>query len=209
MSGQHMNVKTAATTKDDVRAGILNASLALMNEGGLGSLSMREVARRAGVSHQAPYHYFADREAILAELAGEGFDQLYDYMVSALGQAKNKAHKVQLLGEAYIRFALNNPEVFKLMFRCEMCDLSRYPNAKAKADRTFDTVAKTLGAQGTSASDKTSPDLAPVIACWSMAHGLATLLLEGKLGQAFGDTRDQQEAAARRVVEVYARAFRD
>jgi AcrR family transcriptional regulator len=209
MSGQHMNVKTAATTKDDVRAGILNASLALMNEGGLGSLSMREVARRAGVSHQAPYHYFADREAILAELAGEGFDQLYDYMVSALGQAKNKAHKVQLLGEAYIRFALNNPEVFKLMFRCEMCDLSRYPHAKAKADRTFDTVAKTLGAQGTSASDKTSPDLAPVIACWSMAHGLATLLLEGKLGQAFGDTRDQQEAAARRVIEVYARAFRD
>lgn len=198
-----------AAAKDDVRAGILEASLTLMNEGGLGALSMREVARRAGVSHQAPYHYFADREAILAELAGDGFDNLYDYLVSALGQARNKAHKVQLMGEAYIRFALNNPEVFKLMFRCEMCDLSRYPEAKAKADRTFDIVAKSLGAQGGSASDKTSPDLAPVIASWSVAHGLATLLLEGKLGAAFGDTRDQQEAAARRVIEVYARAFRD
>ena len=56
-------------SRDDVRTSILEASIALMNEGGLGSLSMREVARRAGVSHQAPYHYFTDREAILAELA--------------------------------------------------------------------------------------------------------------------------------------------
>ncbi len=203
-----MNVTKTIASRDDVRAGILQASLALMNEGGLGSLSMREVARRAGVSHQAPYHYFQDREAILAELAGEGFDQLYDYMVSALGQAKNKAHKVQLLGEAYVRFALNNPEVFKLMFRCEMCDLARYPGAKAKADRAFDTLAKTMGAGG-SAADKANPDLAPVIACWSMAHGLATLLLEGKIGSQLGETRDQKEAAARRVIEVYARAFRD
>jgi AcrR family transcriptional regulator len=203
---------TAATTlrsaaaRDDVRAGILKASLALMNEGGLGALSMREVARRAGVSHQAPYHYFQDREAILAELAGEGFDQLYDYMVSAIGLAKDKAGKNRAMGEAYIRFALNNPEVFKLMFRCEMCDLSRYPNAKEKADRCFNVVVQTLGASGSSA-DKTNPDLAPVIACWSMAHGLATLMLEGKLAQSFGDTRDQREAAANRVIALFSDRF--
>ena len=52
--------------KEDVRGEILKAALDLMNQGGLGALSMREVARRAGVSHQAPYHYFTDREAILA-----------------------------------------------------------------------------------------------------------------------------------------------
>ena len=85
-----MTAVTRTTGKDDVRAGILNASLQLMNEGGLGALSMREVARRAGVSHQAPYHYFQDREAILAELAGEGFDQLYDYMVSAVGLVRDR-----------------------------------------------------------------------------------------------------------------------
>ncbi len=168
---------------------------------------MREVARRAGVSHQAPYHYFQDREAILAELAGDGFDQLYDYMVSALGLAKDKAGKNRAMGEAYIRFALNHPEVFKLMFRCEMCDLSRYPDAKAKADRCFNVVVSTLGATGTSA-DKTSPDLVPVIAAWSMAHGLATLMLEGKLSQSFGDTADQREEAARRVIAFFSERFR-
>lgn len=205
MDGPKMSAtKTAA--KDDVRAGILEASIALMNEGGLGALSMREVARRAGVSHQAPYHYFADRETILAELAGDGFDKLYDYMVSAIGLAKDKAGKNRAMGEAYIRFALNHPEVFKLMFRCEMCDLSRYPDAKVKADRCFNVVVQTLGASGNS-SDKTNPDLAPVIASWSMAHGLATLMLEGKLAQNFGETTDQREAAAGRIIALFSERF--
>jgi AcrR family transcriptional regulator len=197
---------TKTVSKDDVRAGILQASLALMNEGGLGALSMREVARRAGVSHQAPYHYFADRETILAELAGEGFDQLNDYMVSALGHARDRVGRARAIGEAYVRFALNHPEVFKLMFRCEMCDLSRYPEAKAKADRAFNIVVEVVGASGTSAN-KSDPDLVPVIAAWSMAHGLATLLLEGKLGMAFGDTRDQREAAANRVIAFFSERF--
>ena len=205
MDGPNMSAaKTAA--KDDVRAGILEASIALMNEGGLGALSMREVARRAGVSHQAPYHYFADRETILAELAGDGFDKLYDYMVSALGHARDRQSRVRVMGEAYIRFALNHPEVFKLMFRCEMCDLSRYPDAKAKADKCFNAVVTALDAHGASA-DKANPDLVPVIAAWSMAHGLATLLLEGKLGMTFGDTTDQREAAARRVIGFLSERF--
>jgi AcrR family transcriptional regulator len=198
-----MTAITRTAGKDDVRAGILEASLALMNEGGLGALSMREVARRAGVSHQAPYHYFQDREAILAELAGEGFDQLYDYMVSAIGLVRDKASKNKVMGEAYIRFALNHPELFRLMFRAEMCDLTRYPESKAKAERCFDVVVETLGAHGNSA-DKANPDLTAVIASWSVAHGLATLLLEGKLGETFGDTRDQREAGANRVIGFFA-----
>lgn len=201
-----MTALTRNAGKDDVRAGILQASLALMNEGGLGALSMREVARRAGVSHQAPYHYFADREAILAELAGDGFDQLYDYMVSAIGLARDKAAKNKAMGEAYIRFALNHPELFRLMFRNEMCDLTRYPEAKAKAEKCFNVVVEVLDAQGHS-SDKANPDLTPVIASWAAAHGLATLLLEGKLGQTFGDTRDQREAAANRVIAFFSERF--
>ncbi|RYZ10442.1 MAG: TetR/AcrR family transcriptional regulator [Alphaproteobacteria bacterium] len=194
---------TRTTGKDDVRAGILNASLQLMNEGGLGALSMREVARRAGVSHQAPYHYFQDREAILAELAGEGFDQLYDYMVSAVGLVRDRQSRNRAMGEAYIRFALNHPELFRLMFRTEMCDLSAYPEAKAKAERCFNLPVEVLGVAG-KMEDKANPDLTPVIASWSIAHGLATLLLEGKLGGSFGETRDQREAGANRIIAFFA-----
>ena len=198
---------TKSATRDDVRAGILEASIALMNEGGLGALSMREVARRAGVSHQAPYHYFTDRGAILAVLAGEGFDKLYDYLVSAIGLARDKQARNRALGEAYIRFALNNPEVFRLMFRCEMVDLKNYPEAKDKADRCFQYVADVLGAGPVTVTDKTSADLVPVIAAWSTAHGLATLMLEGKLGEAFGDTLDQKEEAAKRILAFTAQQF--
>ena len=196
-------------TKDDVRSEILKASVKLMTEGGLGALSMREVARRAGVSHQAPYHYFADRAAILAELAGRGFDDMYDYMVSALGLARaDKASRVQALGEAYVRFALNNPEVFRLMFRCELVDLSHHPEAKAKADRVFEAVAIAMGVTKPMADkSKGDPDFTPVIAYWSTAHGLATLLLEGKIGEQLGETRDQKEAAARRILEVMSRNY--
>ena len=193
---------TKSATRDDVRAEILEASIALMNEGGLGALSMREVARRAGVSHQAPYHYFADRGAILAELAAEGFDRLTDYMVSAVGLARDKASRSRALGEAYLRFALNNPEVFRLLFRCEMVDLKNYPKAKEHADRCFQYVADVLGAG--SIADKSSADLVPVIAAWSVAHGLATLMLEGKLGEAFGETLDQREDAARKILSYFS-----
>jgi AcrR family transcriptional regulator len=194
--------------RDDIRSEILRASLDLMNEGGISALSMREVARRAGVSHQAPYHHFPDREAILAELIGRGFDQLSDYMISALGTARGKRGRARALGGAYVRFAQDQPEVFKLMFRCDMCDLGRFPEQKAKAERTFSVVVEALGTQG-AFDHKGDPDLTPVIAAWSMSHGLATLILEKRLGDDFGETRDQQEAAINRVVDFHARLFEE
>src|SRR6187431_1373383 len=127
MSGQHMNVKTATTNKDDVRAGILSASLELMNEGGLGSLSMREVARKAGVSHQAPYHYFGDREAILAALAGEGFSRLGQSLARAAADAGEPGDAVIAMGKAYVDFAIRHPAHFQVMFRADAVPLDRYP----------------------------------------------------------------------------------
>ena len=67
----------------DLRAELLRTSRSLLDEGGTAALSMREVARRAGCTHQAPYHYFADRESILAALVAEGFDELADRLRAA------------------------------------------------------------------------------------------------------------------------------
>lgn len=196
-----------AAHREDVRSEILEASIALMNEGGLGALSMREVARRAGVSHQAPYHYFPDRGAILAELAGEGFDKLTEALNQAFSARSDPAGRTRALGEAYVRFALGHPEVFRLMFRCEMVDLASYPAAKEKADRCFEFVAGALGAGGAgdmASGTMGSAELVPVIALWSTAHGLATLILEGKLGEGFGETTLEREEAAGRVLALVA-----
>jgi AcrR family transcriptional regulator len=206
--GERVTTLERVHTREDVREEILRASHELMREGGIAALSMREVARRTGVSHQAPYHYFPDREAILAELIGGGFNQLYDYMVSSLGTARTRSDKMRRIGEAYVRFAFDDPELFKLMFRCDMCDLSRHPEQHANATRVFDLVAQSIGVSGT-AANKADPDLTPVIANWSLVHGLSTLILEGKLATAFGDTRAQKEAAAGRVIDFMASLYGD
>jgi AcrR family transcriptional regulator len=185
---------------DDVRASILSASLDLMNQGGLSALSMREVARRAGVSHQAPYHYFADRESILAELVRDGFDKLTGYLEDALRPVRNYDDSIGALGEAYVAFALDHSAQFRLMFRSEMVDSSRHPETHAAADRTFDLCVKIV----TGKENCTDPkEVTPVIAAWSMAHGLATLYLEGKLTQATGPTRAERLKGARAVFQHY------
>ena len=188
----------------DVRQQILDASLELLKTEGLQGLSMREVARRAGVSHQAPYHHFPEREAILAELARDGFSTLLEYMKSAKGETQDSL--MISMGTAYIRFAMEHPEQFRLMFRSEMCDLERYPTAHAAAEATFgllvDTVTKGAGEQE-------PMDTARIMACWSMAHGLATLLLDGKGIKHLGEPGPAQEQLIRGVLSVLAKGVQN
>jgi AcrR family transcriptional regulator len=186
--------------KDDVRAGILAASITLMDEGGLGALSMREVARRAGVSHQAPYHYFTDREAILAELVRDGFEKLTGYLEDSLRNVRGYDDSIGAMGEAYVAFALDHSAQFRLMFRSEMVDSTRHPETHAAGKRTFDLCVKIVTGRDDCDNVK---ELTPVIAAWSMAHGLATLYLEGKLTESVGETRAERLKAARSVFTHY------
>src|SRR5579863_8499862 len=101
----------------DLRREILNASLALISEKGVGALSMRQVASRAGVTHGAPYHHFADRAAILAALAEEGFLILAEALRSALGDIPPSNHRgrFEAIGLTYFGFAVTHPAHFQLM----------------------------------------------------------------------------------------------
>jgi AcrR family transcriptional regulator len=195
-----MTVRQALGNKhivaDDVRASILSASLDLMNQGGLAALSMREVARRAGVSHQAPYHYFADRESILAELVRDGFDRLTGYLEDSLKQVRDYDESIVAMGEAYVAFALDHSSQFRLMFRSEMVDSARHPETHAAGERTFDLCVRIVTGRDQCNEPK---EAMPVIAAWSMAHGLATLYLENKLTQTTGDSRAERLKAARAV----------
>ena len=95
----------------DLRSELLRTSRQLLDESGPSALSMREVARRAGCTHQAPYHYFANREAILAALVHEGFDELTDMLASAregLGSADLRAI-LTASGNAYVEFRATSP----------------------------------------------------------------------------------------------------
>ena len=186
----------------DLRQKVLQASLALIEEGGLDRLSMREVARKSGVSHQAPYYYFGDREDILAAIAGEGF--------SKLGRAVDRARSdpakaLEAIGRAYVGFALRHPAYFQAMFRADAVPLDRYPDVRKLEDEAFGKLVEEIG--------KAFPDqssaarLTISIACWAMVHGLATLIREGTLARTVGIPRARQRQVADEVIGTFTSLF--
>ena len=176
----------------DLRSELLRTSRELLDEAGPSALSMREVARRAGCTHQAPYHYFANREAILAALVCEGFDELADRLAVAhegLGDADLHAVLVAS-GNAYVEFALRHPGVFRVMFRPDACDPERFPEvvqAGDRARRELARLAKAMMGDGAQVEAE--------VLIWSGVHGLASLLLDGPLAGEFSSTEDRIDFA--------------
>ena len=190
----------------DLRQKVLKASLALIEEGGLDRLSMREVARKAGVSHQAPYHYFNDREAILAELAGEGFSRLGQALSRAADQAGSEPVKaVEDMGRAYVEFAIRNPAYFQAMFRADAVPLDRYPEARKREEETFGRLVESIGQAFANQPAEVRQSIA--VASWAMVHGLATLILEGSLARKLKIPRARQKQVANEVIGTFMRLF--
>lgn len=187
----------------DLRQKVLDASLALIEEGGLDRLSMREVARKAGVSHQAPYHHFGDREAILAAIAGEGFATLEQALVRAAAQAGSEPAKaVEAMGRAYVEFALRHSAYFQAMFRADAVPLDGYPEARKREDEAFGTLV--AGIDKAVSSQPADVRRAIAVACWAMVHGLATLILEGSLARKVGIPKAKQKQLADEVIRTFS-----
>ncbi len=176
----------------DLRSELLRTSRQLLDESGPSALSMREVSRRAGCTHQAPYHYFANREAILAALVCEGFDELADMLAAAhegLGSADLHAILVAS-GNAYVEFALRHPGVFRVMFRPDVCDPERFPEVVQAGERARHELARLARAM---MGDGAQLEVEVLI--WSGVHGLASLLLDGPLVGEFGSMEERIDFA--------------
>lgn len=182
----------------DLRAVLLNTSRELLDEGGPSALSMREVARRAGVTHQAPYHYFQNREAILAAVVAEGFAELARVLRQASDAATtpDAPQALTAAAEAYIGFAIDHPGVFRVMFRPDMVDPARYPQVQEAGEAARSELDRmvVLGH-----GEDVSADLASLL--WAMVHGLACLLLDGPWASEY-PTAAQRHAFAQRIVKL-------
>jgi AcrR family transcriptional regulator len=181
--------------KEDLRERVLRASVELIEEEGLGALSMREVARRAGVSHQAPYHYFPDRMAILAAVAERGFQMIEDKLREARAQAQGATHAIELAGIAYVDFACEHPAHFRIMFRPELVDLHLHHEADCTATKAFCHVPELVMGlfQAGLPEDIGIEPMSALL--WSTVHGFACLLLDGSLGEKLPSMKDPRQAA--------------
>ena len=174
-----------------LRETILTISGELLNEGGPASLSMREVSRRAGCTHQAPYHHFKSREGILAALITEGFLALEKSLSEALRASAGATPQetTRAAGHAYLTFALKNPGVFRIMFRSDMYD----PNSHPELVQASKAARSQLHGLAKIAYGSEDPHAEATL--WAYIHGLAILVLDGPpaLG-ASGESSTQQFA---------------
>ena len=158
----------------DLDAALIRAAGKILEKEGVEALSLREVARRAGVSHNAPYRHFPDREALLAALAADGY--------AMLGRAQREAAAtggLRGMGEAYVRFALQRPQLFRLMFGGQV-RISKHPVLREVATQTFAGLSGALAARLPEAQGARDAS----IAAWALVHGLAHLLLHDRIAPA-------------------------
>jgi AcrR family transcriptional regulator len=171
---------------------LVHAAGKLLEKEGVEALSLREVARRAGVSHAAPYRHFAEREALLAALAVEGF--------AWLGEAQRAAAKaggLRAMGEAYVAFALAHPQRFRLMFGGRIA-FARHARLREVATQAFDELAGALSARVPEAQDARDAS----IAAWALVHGLAQLLLGERLSREAKRGRDDTTFARQVLASI-------
>ena len=189
----------------ELREQVVAASLTLIEEQGIAALSLREVARRAGVSHQAPYHHFGSKDALVAELVGRGFTRLSEMLESAERTRGTPARRLRLAARAYVDFALANPAAFRIMFRPELADLSACPSAGAAGSRAYSVLLRLVDQNFR--GPRVGPDRLEAITTmhWSMVHGLSTLLLDGSLGRRMRSARDT-EALIDRTLDLFSRS---
>jgi AcrR family transcriptional regulator len=157
-----------------LREALLTAAEKLLREHGLTALTLRAIAREAGVSHGAPAHHFEDLSALLSDLAAVGFLRLVDKLKAGL-ETRGKVRFP--LPKAYVEFAMENPALFSLMFREERLD----PKRPALREARSAAVTALSGALGVPRRNPDLQGLATITAAWSLTHGFSVLAIDGRL----------------------------
>jgi AcrR family transcriptional regulator len=173
----------------DLRRAIVRAALEILRETQSVDFSLRELARRAGVSHNAPYRHFADKRELLAAVSTAGFEQLTQRMANEIaGHASARAQLFAIL-RAYIQHGVENPALYRLMFGGYLTGPGNGRPAieRAAAENTKALLAGSIVEGGVGRAipntERNERKIAgAILACWSLVHGLTTLLADGLVG---------------------------
>ena len=178
----------------DLRQEILCAACDLLEQETIASLSFRQVAKKVGVSHTAPYRHFKDKESLLASIAGVGFQQLSTRLIEAVAANINDpAAQLKAAAHGYVKMAMSHPQCTQLMFGGILpCD-DTYPDVVDSGDSAFAGL-KTIIQQGQANGVFKQGDIETLaLTAWSSIHGLALLLIGGNLPQSLSITVDTEK----------------
>lgn len=169
----------------DLRQALVDGALALLSETQSWDFSLREVARRAEVSHNAPYWHFPDKRALLTAVAAAGFVQLRASMLAAAADAPTANEALAGIGFAYVTFGAEKPALYRLMFDSSLMAFDGAPAELAEAAAASRGVLIDIVRRGAQdgaldvASDDPQALGAAALAAWSLVHGLTTLFIDG------------------------------
>ncbi len=189
----------------DLRAALLGAAEAELAQKGIEGFSLRGVAKRAGVSHAAPAHHFGEVAGLLTALADIGFRRFIDCQKSEMARAApDGAAQLAAAGLGYVKFALGNPALFRLIFSSQRPD---YENRSlgASASAAFDMLVKMVASVTGRNASQDPEAMRDVTATWAIAHGIADLLVSGRLTWLAALPVAQRDAA---IVDIVSRTLR-
>jgi AcrR family transcriptional regulator len=175
----------------DLPRALLSAALTIVESRGSEALTVRAAARLARVSQTAPYRHFANKEAILAAVAEEGFRSLIAAMAHEAALADSPVQRLRAVGLAYVTFATDHSAHFRVMFGREMADRSASSSLRQISTDTFNVVVDVISdcqRAGLVRSEEPAADLA--LTAWSTVHGLSTLLVNGVLDRSIPEVAE-------------------
>ncbi|BEK92942.1 TetR/AcrR family transcriptional regulator [Nocardia seriolae] len=188
----------------DLREELLRASLQLIESEGLAAVSLRKVAREAGVSPGAPYHHFADRAALMSALAARGFEILGAAMTSARETAPDPRAALIAMATGYVAFARDHSAYFRIMFRPELSQPDKHPDTEAAGDAAFAVLEATVADAVASGFLPAADAETMALAWWSLAHGMASLTVDGKFALRATQSGTTPQALATRITRIFA-----
>ena len=184
----------------NLRQTLLDAAVTLIGEVGPRAFTLREVARKAGVSHNAPYRHFVSKDELLAEVAAEGFVRLAASMRKSIARATSPPERLQECGCGYVAFALRWPQHFLVMF-----DLPQAPHGdekhQAAGQNAFAVLQECIAAEQQSGDLPAGDPLPLAWIAWSLVHGIAKLATSGNLPLNARSTIEFTRSACRKIFD--------
>jgi len=178
----------------DLKNALIQAGVQILARDGVSELSLRKVAKQAGVSHAAPYSHFADKQALIAAISTEGFKQLFVQIEKIFESYRDEPKNLLIeTAWAYIQFALNEPDRFKLMFSSVLEKEKEYPDFVESSQQNFQQLVRLVEICQQARVLKTGPADLVAVSVWSAVHGFVSLLLEGQISHAVLDQFDLKE----------------
>jgi AcrR family transcriptional regulator len=192
----------------DLRHALIAAAIEILEIDGIGALSLRAVARRAGVSQTAPYRHFRNKEALLAAVAAEGFRGLIRHMSERAEGAADPATRVTAIGVGYVAFATRHPAQLRLMFGPEIQSKPDHPELIGVAREAYAMLSGTIAERLALDDAATVDPVIATLASWSMVHGLALLLVDRQINPNMtGGVEIGTDALSARIIALFGEAL--